>query len=141
MNSRFSVQNCRLLPLRSITDNRGKLTVVEKDIIPFSPQRTYYLYDVPKGSSRGGHAHKTLQQVIVCLSGAFDIDLDDGVNKKRFHLSRPDQGLYLCPMIWREIHDFAEESICLVMASSIYDEEDYIRDYSKFKVQTAQLQQ
>lgn len=92
----------------------------------------YYLYDVPGGAERGGHAHKELHQLIIAMSGSFDVMLDDGYNKKRFHLNRSYQGLYICPMIWRELDNFSSGSVCMVLASERFDEADYYRDYETF---------
>ena len=124
---------CRLVDLPKISDPRGNLTFVEGgQHIPFDIQRVYYLYDVPGGAERGGHAHKGLQQLIVAMSGSFDVVLDDGKEKKRVHLSRSYYGLYVCPMIWRELDNFSSGSVCMVLASNRYDEDDYYRDYASY---------
>ena len=129
-----SVDDCRMLELPKIHDPRGNLTYIEgHQHVPFAIERVYYLYDVPGGSDRGGHAHKTLHQFIVAMSGSFDVVLDDGREKKRVHLSRSYNGLYLCPMIWRELDNFSSGSVCLVLASEPYDEADYLRDYDTFR--------
>lgn len=131
--SRFSVDQCRVVELPKIADPRGNLTFVEgMRHVPFDFQRVYYLYDVPSGAERGGHAHKALHQLIIPMSGSFDVLLDDGRNKKRFQLNRPFYGLYVCPLIWRELNNFSSGSVCMVLASNIYDEADYYRDYSDF---------
>jgi hypothetical protein len=128
-----SLDDCRILELPKIHDPRGNLTFIEgNQHVPFGIERVYYLYDVPGGSDRGGHAHKTLHQFIVAMSGSFDVVLDDGRNKKRVHLSRSYNGLYLCPMIWRELDNFSSGSVCMVLASARYDEGDYFRDYAEF---------
>ncbi len=128
-----SIYNCRLVELPKIQDPRGNLTFIEgRNHIPFDIQRVYYLYDVPGGSERGGHAHKELHQLIIAMSGSFDVLLDDGKEKKRVHLSRSYYGLYVCPMIWRELDNFSSGSVCMVLASNKYDEEDYYRDYAVF---------
>lgn len=128
-----SINNCKLVDLPKITDPRGNLTFVEGgNHIPFDIKRAYYLYDVPGGAERGGHAHKGLQQLIIAMSGSFDVVLDDGRNKKRYHLNRSYTGLYVCPMIWRELDNFSSGSVCMVLASQKYDEDDYYRDYSEF---------
>ena len=125
--------DCKLIDLPKITDHRGNLTFVESGKhIPFDIQRVYYLYDVPGGAERGGHAHKGLQQLIIAMSGSFDIVLDDGNEKKRIHLNRSYIGLYVSPMMWREIDNFSSGSVCMVLASNFYDESDYYRDYDEF---------
>jgi hypothetical protein len=129
----MSVNDCRIIHLPKIQDPRGNLTFIEGgNHVPFDIARVYYLYDVPGGSERGGHAHKGLHQVIIAMSGSFDVVLDDGESKKRVHLSRSYYGLYVCPMIWREIDNFSSGSVCMVLASNKYDEDDYYRDYSEF---------
>jgi hypothetical protein len=125
--------DCTLIGLPKINDTRGNLSFIEGgDQIPFDIQRVYYLYDVPSDAERGGHAHKELHQLIIAMSGSFDILLDDGREKKRLHLNRPHVGLYVCPMIWRELGNFSSGSVCMVLASNKYDEEDYYRDYVSF---------
>lgn len=132
--SKSSVYDCCVLPLKKIHNISGNITIVEENTnIPFSVKRIYYLYDVPGGESRGGHAHKELYQLIVAASGSFDILLDDGINKKIVKLNRPDFGLMVIPGIWRELSEFSSGSVCMVLASHKYDENDYIRDYSKFR--------
>jgi hypothetical protein len=129
----MSLDNCQILELEKISDVRGNLTFIEgKKHIPFDIKRVYYLYDVPGGAERGGHAHKALHQLIIAMSGSFDVVLDDGQAKKRIHLNRSYQGLYVCPMIWRELDNFSSGSVCMVLASNFYDELDYYRDYSQF---------
>lgn len=124
---------CTVVDLPKIADPRGNLTFVEGGHhVPFDIQRVYYLYDVPGGAARGGHAHKGLQQLIIAMSGSFDVVLDDGREKKRFHLNRSYNGLYICPMIWRELDNFSSGSVCMVLASNRYDEADYYRDYSEY---------
>jgi WxcM-like, C-terminal len=133
----MSLDLCRIVDLPKITDARGNLTFVEGGRhVPFDIRRVYYLYDVPGGSERGGHAHKGLHQLIIAMSGSFDVLLDDGRGKKRFHLNRSYNGLYVCPMIWRELDNFSSGSVCMVLASNLYDEADYIRDYAEFKHST-----
>ena len=123
----------KIINLPKVTDVRGSLTIVENgSIIPFEINRVYFLYDVPGGSERGGHAHKDLHQLIIASSGSFDILLDDGLTKETFHLNRPYIGLYLSPMKWRVINNFSSGSVCSVIASDIYKEEDYIRNYEDF---------
>lgn len=129
----MSIDLCKIVELPKIQDPRGNLTFIEGgNHIPFEIQRVYYLYDVPGGSARGGHAHKELHQLIVAMSGSFDVQLDDGKNKKTVHLSRSYYGLYVCPMIWRELDNFSSGSVCMVLASNKYEESDYYRDYSEF---------
>lgn len=129
----MNIDKCHIIDLPKISDPRGNLTFIEGERhVPFAIQRVYYLYDVPGGAERGGHAHKDLHQLIVAMSGSFDVVLDDGRRKKRVHLSRSYYGLYICPMIWRELDNFSSGSVCMVLASSRYDELDYYRDYSQF---------
>lgn len=127
------VANCQILKLPKINNRAGNITSINnKSEIPFEINRIYYLYDVPSGESRGGHAHLELEQLIVAASGSFDLIVDDGINKMRFHLNRPDLGLYMPPGLWRELDNFSSGSICLVLASIEYSESDYIRDYNDF---------
>ncbi len=129
----MSVDLCQMVDLPKIHDPRGNLTFIESGAhVPFAIERVYYLYDVPGGSERGGHAHKQLQQFIVAMSGSFDVVLDDGKDKKRVHLNRSYNGLYVCPMIWRELDNFSSGAVCMVLASTKYEESDYFRDYSEF---------
>lgn len=129
----MSISDCEFIELPKISDPRGNLTFVEGgNHVPFRIERVYYLYDVPGGEERGGHAHKELHQLIVAMSGSFDVVLDDGREKRRFHLNRSYQGLYVCPMIWRELDNFSSGSVCMVLASNRYDEADYYRDYNQF---------
>jgi hypothetical protein len=124
---------CRIIDLPKIGEPRGNLTFIEgEQHVPFAIQRVYYLYDVPGGAERGGHAHFGLHQLIIAMSGSFDVVLDDGRQKRRFHLNRSYHGLYVCPMIWRELDNFSSGSVCLVLASNRYAEADYIRDYQSF---------
>lgn len=129
----MSIKNCNIIELPKIGDPRGSLTFVEAGRhIPFDIRRVYYLYDVPGGAERGGHAHKALQQLIIAISGSFDIHLDDGHDKKSIHMNRSYSGLYVCPMIWREMDNFSSGAVCMVLASDYYDELDYYRDYNQF---------
>jgi len=124
----------KVIELSKIIDTRGNLTFIEgSKHVPFEIRRVFYLYDVPGGAARGGHAHIRLQQLIVALSGSFDAILDDGAGGRTFHLNRPYYGLYVPPMIWRELNNFSSDAVCLVLASEYYDENDYIRDYGIFK--------
>ncbi len=132
---RTSINDCNVILLPKINDPRGNLTFIEGNRhVPFSIQRVYYLYDVPGGAERGGHAHKNLHQLIIAMSGSFDVVLDDGAEKKRFHLNRSYSGLYVCPMIWREIDNFSSGSVCMVLASNRYEEDDYYRDYEQYLI-------
>lgn len=129
----MAVDDCILSGLPKIADKRGNLSFVESGRhVPFDIKRIYYLYDIPGGSMRGGHGHKKLQQLIIAVSGSFDVHLDDGVNKRTIHLNRSYEGLYICPMIWREIDNFSSGAVCMVLASELYDESDYYREYSDF---------
>ncbi|MCZ2836532.1 sugar 3,4-ketoisomerase [Modestobacter sp. VKM Ac-2985] len=124
---------CRIIDLPRVTDPRGNLTFVEgKAEVPFDIKRVYYLYDVPGGESRGGHAHRGLQQLIVAAAGSFDVVVGDGTTTARFHLNRSYYGLYLPPFTWRELGNFSSGSVCLVLASQVYSEDDYFRDYDEF---------
>lgn len=129
----MSLQHCKIVDLPKIEDPRGNLTFIEGgQHIPFDIKRVYYLYDVPGGSSRGGHAHKALHQLLIAMSGSFDILLDDGEEKVKYHMNRSYYGLYIPPMTWREIDNFSSGSVCMVLASAHYEEADYFRDYSEF---------
>lgn len=129
----YSINTCQFISFPKISDPRGNLTFIESgNHIPFDIKRVYYLYDVPGGSERGGHAHKGLHQVIIAMSGSFDVLLDDGKSQKKIHLNRSYDGLYVCPMIWRELDNFSSGSVCMVLASEYYDEADYFRDYQQF---------
>jgi hypothetical protein len=128
-----SVYDCVILPLSKIHNRAGNITIVEgQKNVPFAVRRIYYLYDIPGGEDRGGHAHKELYQLIVAASGSFNVMLDDGENKKIVMLNRPDYGLMVVPGIWRELFEFSSGAICLVLASQKYDNEDYIRQYDDF---------
>lgn len=128
-----SIDQCKLIELGKNHHANGNLTVVENGkLIPFDIKRVFYIYDVPGGEERGGHSHKKLQQVIVAISGAFDVLLDDGVNQRSVTLNRPYQGLLVAPGVWSKQHNFSSGSVCLVLASDHYCEEDYVRDYDQF---------
>lgn len=132
-DARPSVEGCQILKLPKITDPRGNLTFIEGgQHIPFDIRRVFYFYDVPTGSDRGAHAHLALHQFLVCLSGSFDVALDDGRQQRTVHLNRPWLGLHVPPMIWASEVNFDPGSVCLVLASDVYDEADYIRDYDAF---------
>jgi len=129
----MSIEKCKIIELPKISEPSGNLTFIEQNRhIPFAIQRVYYLYDVPGGAERGGHAHRNLHQLIIAMSGSFDVVLDDGFERKLFHLNRSYNGLYVCPMIWRELDNFSSGSVCMVLASNLYDEADYYRDYEVF---------
>lgn len=127
-----TVDNCILIKIPKIEDQRGNLSVIENNVIPFDFKRVYYLYDVPTGVERGGHSHIDQQEFLIALSGSFDVILNDGTGKKTITLNKPYEGLLIPKGIWRELNNFSSGSICLVMASAVFDEEDYIRDYNIF---------
>lgn len=130
----MSLKDCKLIELPKISDPRGNLTFIEgAKHIPFEIKRIYYLYDVPGGAHRAGHAHKTLHQVLVALSGSFDVTLDDGFSQMKFHLNRSYQGLYIPAMVWRDIDNFSSGAVCLALASIFYDESEYYREYDTFR--------
>ena len=130
-----TIFDCVVMPLSKIHNRAGNITIVEgEQNLPFDIKRIYYLYDIPGGESRGGHAHRNLYQLVVAASGAFDVLLDDGKNKKVVTLNRPDFGLLIVPGIWRELFEFSSGAVCLVLASTNYDEADYIRNYKDFTV-------
>jgi len=129
----MSADQCRIIDLPKVTDPRGNLTFIEGGRhIPFEIKRVYYIYDVPGGAERGGHAHKKLEQFIIAVSGSFDVVVSDGCNKRKFQLNRSYYGLYICSMIWREIENFSSGSVCMALSSEYYDEADYYRDYAEF---------
>jgi oxalate decarboxylase/phosphoglucose isomerase-like protein (cupin superfamily) len=132
---KYSVFDCSVVELdKHHCARKGNLTVVENgDTLPFDVKRVYYLYDVPGGESRGAHAHKELEQLIVAASGSFTVTLDDGKSKRSFFLNRPYQGLYVKPGLWRSLDDFSSGAVCMVLASDVYNVADYIRDYEVFK--------
>jgi len=135
MNKASSVFDCTIVTLNKNHQLKGNLTAVTNgDQVPFNIKRVYYLYDIPGGLNRGGHAHVALQQFVVALSGSFDITLDDGSSKRTFQLSRPNVGLLLPAGLWRELSNFSSGSICMVLASEEYDEADYIRNYQDFQL-------
>jgi len=129
----MSIKNCRLMEFPKIRDHRGNLTFIEGTRhVPFEIKRIYYLYDVPGGESRAGHAHRELASVIIAINGSFDVLLDDGKEQITHRMSRANEGLYICPGIWRELHNFTSGSVCLVLASEFYEEGDYFREYDDF---------
>jgi dTDP-4-dehydrorhamnose 3,5-epimerase-like enzyme len=129
----MGIEECKLVELPKITDPRGNLTFVEaRRSVPFDIERVYYLYDVPGGETRAGHGHRALSQLMIAMSGSFDVLLDDGRGRRKYHLSLPHVGLYIAPMIWRELENFSSGSVCVVLASAYYDPSDYFYDYEDF---------
>lgn len=127
-----TIEDLSIIEIPKIQDPRGNIGVIEKEILPYKIKRVYYLYDVPSNASRGGHAHKELTQCLIALSGSFKVVLKDGINSKEIVLNKPDKGLLIPSGIWREICDFSSGAICLVMASEVYIESDYIRDFEDY---------
>ncbi len=121
-----------IIEIPKIENSLGNIAVVEKEVIPFDIKRVYYLYDIPSSSSRGGHSHKNLQQVLIAISGSFDVVLKDGDSESKVTLNKPDKGLLIRQNTWRELENFSSGAVCLVLASTIYDEEDYIRNFDEF---------
>ncbi len=129
----MALADCRMIEFPKISDPRGNLTFIEgNNHIPFDIKRAYYLYDVPGGAERGGHAHKELEQVIIAMSGSFDVLLDDGKSQERFKLNRSYYGLYVAPMIWRALDNFSSGAVSLSLASTRFEETDYLRDHDEF---------
>lgn len=128
-----TVDNIRLIDIPRIEDSRGNLAVIENSVIPFDIERVYYLYDVPSTAYRGGHAHKSLQQFLIAVSGSFEVLLNDGINTTKVMLNKPNIGLYIPQGIWRELDNFSSAAVCLVLASEVFSESDYIRDIDAFK--------
>lgn len=129
----MGIENCKLFEFKKFADQRGNLTAIEgEQDIPFSIKRAYYLYNVPTGAARAGHAHKALEQIVIAISGSFDIYVKDGKSTKHYHLNQPNIGLYLPNQVWRELDNFSTDAVCFVLASQHYDEEDYYRDYKTF---------
>ena len=124
--------NVQIISIPKIEERRGNLSVIENDTVPFDIKRVYYLYDVPSGAERGGHAHKNLQQFLVALSGSFDVVLNNGNEERIITLNKPYEGLLINSGIWRELQNFSSGSVCLVVASEVYIEDDYIRDFEEF---------
>ncbi|UPQ78544.1 FdtA/QdtA family cupin domain-containing protein [Flavobacterium azooxidireducens] len=132
MTIKKSVTNCELISIPKIPDTRGNLSVIENDLIPFEIKRVYYLYDVPAGAERGGHAHIEQKEFLIALSGSFDVILNDGQTEKTITLNKPYEGLLITEGIWRELKNFSSGSVCLVLASEVFEEEDYIRVFEDF---------
>ncbi|MCD0466207.1 FdtA/QdtA family cupin domain-containing protein [Flavobacterium sp. ENC] len=129
-----TITDIQLIEIPKIQDRRGNLSVIEGDTIPFASKRVYYLYDVPSGSKRGGHAHKNQKAFLIALSGSFDVVLKDGKSSQIVTLNKPNLGLLIVEGIWRELQNFSSGAVCLVLASDEFDEEDYIREYKNFKL-------
>lgn len=127
-----TIQNCKILSIPKIEDPRGNLSVIENNVIPFEIKRVYYLYDVPSGAERGGHSHKEQQEFLVALSGSFDVILNDGKQEKTITLNKPFEGLLITNEIWRELKNFSSGAVCLVVASDVFSEDDYIREFQDF---------
>ena len=133
------VTSCRLVSLPRLSDGRGSLSYIQPGpILPFEIRRVYYLYDVPAGQSRGAHGHRRLEQLMVAVAGAVDVECDDGRQRRTFRLDSPDVGLLVCPMIWRNLTGFEKGTVCMVLASEPYDEADYFRNYDDFLAAAAQ---
>ena len=131
--NKTTIEDCIVIEIPKVHDKRGSLAVIEKNISPFEIKRVYYLYDVPSDAYRGGHAHKSLRQLIIAVSGSFEVILNDGINTKNILLNKPNKALLLAPNIWREIDNFSSGSVCLVLASDVYNEDDYIRNFGEFQ--------
>lgn len=129
-----TIHDCKVLDITKVHDTRGNLSVIQGDAIPFAFKRIYYLYDIPSGGRRGGHSHKDCQELLVALSGSFDVILNDGSEQKTVTLNKPNVGLFIPNGIWRELENFSSGSVCLVLASDVFVEEDYIRDFKVFKL-------
>ena len=129
-----NINHCKIIDIPKIEDRRGNLSVIEKDCIPFDIKRVYYLYDVPSDAYRGGHVHKEQQEFLIALSGSFEVCISDGINRKRVMLNKPNKGLLIPSGIWRELDNFSAGSVCLVLASDVFHESDYIRSYEEFKL-------
>lgn len=122
----------KIIEIPKIENAKGNIGVIENDVVPFEIKRVYYLYDVPSSAKRGGHAHKELKQLLIALSGSFDVVLKDGITSKTVTLNKPDRGLFIHSNIWRELENFSSGAVCMVIASEVYDEKDYIRNYKEF---------
>lgn len=129
-----SIKDVNIIDIPKIEDYRGNISVIEKDVLSYAVKRVYYLYDVPSNATRGGHAHKNLYQCLIALSGSFDVILRDGIDEMRVTLNKPFKGLVIPNGIWRELENFSSGSVCLVLASKVFNEADYIRDFNKFRI-------
>lgn len=129
-----TIHDAITLDINKVHDTRGNLSVIEGNAVPFEMKRVYYLYDIPSGARRGGHSHKNQQELLVALSGSFDVILNDGSEQKTVTLNKPNVGLLIVNGIWRELQNFSSGSVCLVLASDVFEEEDYIRDFDEFKL-------
>lgn len=129
-----TIHDAIILDITKVHDTRGNLSVIEGNAVPFEMKRVYYLYDIPSGARRGGHSHKNQQELLVALSGSFDVILNDGNEQKTVTLNKPNVGLLILNGIWRELQNFSSGSVCLVLASDVFEEEDYIRDFEEFKL-------
>lgn len=129
-----TIDDAIILDITKVHDTRGNLSVIEGNAVPFEMKRVYYLYDIPSGARRGGHSHKNQQELLVALSGSFDVILNDGIEQKTITLNKPNVGLLIVNGIWRELQNFSSGSVCLVLASDVFEEEDYIRDFAEFKL-------
>lgn len=129
-----TIKDTQLLKIPVVEDIRGNLAFIQEDILPFEFKRVYYLFDVPSNSFRGGHSHINQSEVLIALSGSFEVVISDGTEKKSFLLNKPKTGLYIPTGIWRELENFSSGSVCLVFASDVYNEDDYIRDFDEFLV-------
>lgn len=132
INENFEIMNIEIIDIPKIQNPEGCIAIIENDVIPFHIKRVYYLFDIPSSAHRGGHAHKNLNQILIAVSGSFDVVLKDGNITKKVTLNKPDKGLLINNNIWRELENFSSGSVCLVLASAVFDEEDYIRDYNDF---------
>lgn len=127
-----TIHDSLVLDITKVHDTRGNLSVIQGDAIPFEMKRIYYLYDIPSGGRRGGHSHKNCQELLVALSGSFDVILNDGKEQKTVTLNKPNVGLLIPNGIWRELENFSSGSVCLVLASAVFEEEDYIRNFADY---------
>lgn len=129
----MTLSNCKLIEIPNYFDTRGCLSVVESNRgIPFDIKRIYYLYNIPAGKTRAAHGHLSLHQLMIAINGSFNVLLDDGSEKREIKLNKPSQGLYICPLIWRDLYNFSDDAVCMVLASEFYDEADYFRNYQDF---------